>query len=961
MPPAPVNQILCSSPPPIPPHLLVATAADTPHKHGRCKNMRLTSAFLCVGYAGVCVQAAAPRSCRPSNYAEVEQCRANSTSRIIVAAACHSKDTGGFAPVGAETYLDVSGLRQWRLDTNKMRLTVGAGVMYLDVASALGAANLALPAYGNYGGQTIVGAMSTSTHGAGRPSLANFVTRMHIIDARGRRRDITRSDHDFPAWANSLGALGVVVEAVFELTHNWNVLETTLINIPQMGLVPLLQAHPLSYAFHAPAPANGRRRSTDPPCHSCFFAWRRVETSLRVNATYPKESYMRGSIHMGGVGRPRAYAFNDLVHWERRKKQMPCYERVAKQGAWLGPVGNLQSELELMIRPDQLMAVIDALAPIRYGSSSTRIVVEFRYVLRDTQDVLLSPYRDGDRIAMSIPSVKRADGDRVVKLLARAGVDIRFHRGKGAPRELVEASTWDSGAARAFERAKQANDPSALFGSAYVDLLPFCKALASSTGGVRRTISGMQPDAIAPVIVPTTALPAGASKSVNVAMPMLAFGPQSHQPDFVARALQLGLRHLDSSYHYGEGVSQRRIGAGIARFGRREDVFLTTKINGCGCAGGGCRYHAIRSEACFKDTLHAVQESLKELRTAFIDLLLLHHPPTCGQGGTVAGHTVDCSLPSTCLLVRTQWRALEQSVRQGFANHIGVSNYCPRCVDCLLRTATKVPAVAQLMVNVGAPTPIDTLMSWSERLNLRIMAYSPINGLGLSRSQRAEVTRIGAEHGNKSFVQVALRWLTQHGVTPIVSSRSLGHLQQNLDHFRWQLSDRAMRKLDGMRGTMATRGPSQDCIWEEAPTARRLLERGLLTASTSTSRHLVTYDEYALKNLSVVDFIKSMMTNQEHAKDFTALEIGIGEGRAVLELQQLVPEAIIVGINKPMPMYRWRTSIAQNEEDLRVSAKQNGMVFRRGARMLRILLSNATDKVLMDRPSSSTHRPWRGT
>ena len=796
----------------------------------------MTPAFLCVGYASVRVQAAALPRCQPSDYAELEQCSANASSRIIVAAACHSKDTGGFAPTGSETYLDVSRLRQWHLDPGRMRLTVGAGVMYLDVASALAAANLALPAYGNYGGQTIVGAMSTSTHGAGRPSLANFVTRMHVIDGRGRRRNIKRSDHDFPAWANSLGALGVVAEADFELTPNWHVLETTVVNLEKTSVIRMLQAHPLSYAFHAPAPANGRRRSTDPPCHSCFFAWRRVETALRVNATYPKESYMRGSTHMGGVDQPRTYAFNDLVHWERRKKQRPCYERVSKQGAWLGPVGNLHSELELMFRPDQLLAAIDVLEPIRYGSSSTRIVVEFRYVLRDTKDVLLSPYRDGDRIAMSIPTVNRANGDRVVKVLTRAGIDVRFHRGKGAPRELVEASTWDDGAARAFERAKRANDPTSRFGSAYTDLLPFCKTLASGgSGAAQQSISAIEPTTS--IMVPTTALPIGASTSTHFEMPMLAFGPQSQKPDFVVRALQMGFRHVDSSYHYGEGTSLRNIGAGIAQFGRRENIFITTKVNGCGCAGGGRRYHAIRSETCFEDTLRAVQESLKELRSTFIDLLLLHHPPTCRQGGLAAGHAVNCSHPRTCLLVQTQWRALEQSARRGFANQIGVSNYCPQCMDCLMRSANKAPAVAQLMVNVGASTSIDTLMSWSERHHVHIMAYSPINGLGLSGAQRAEVARIGAQHGNMSFVQVVLRWLTQHGVTPIVSSRNVGHLQQNLDSFRWRLSDPAMKRLDEMRGKTATRGPSQDCTWADVPTGRRLLKQcGALLRGTASLR-----------------------------------------------------------------------------------------------------------------------------
>ena len=207
-----------------------------------------------------------PARCQPSDYDEIEVCRANATKRIIVAAACHSKDTGGFTTQGSEMYLDVTNFRHWRLDVARMRLTVGAGVTYMDIAADLTSSRMALPAYGNYGGQTIIGAMSTSTHGAGVPSLANFVTRMAVVDGSGRRRNITRADHDFPAWANSLGALGVVAEAEFILTPNWNVLETTHLNLTRGHVVSFLRSNlcrTLSTRQH-PGRCNGNGQRASP-------------------------------------------------------------------------------------------------------------------------------------------------------------------------------------------------------------------------------------------------------------------------------------------------------------------------------------------------------------------------------------------------------------------------------------------------------------------------------------------------------------------------------------------------------------------------------------------------------------------------------------------------------------------------------------------------------------------------
>ena len=123
----------------------------------------------------------------------------------------------------------------------------------------------------------------------------------------------------------------------------------------------------------------------------------------------------------GGLGSSRVYAFNDMVHWFTKKQRqrsppIACYDRVAKQAAWIGPVAHLRSELELMIRPDELETTMKVLDPIRYGSSSKSIVIEFRYVLRDSQDVLLSPYRDGDRIDLRC----------IHAIIVRRGIDSIF-------------------------------------------------------------------------------------------------------------------------------------------------------------------------------------------------------------------------------------------------------------------------------------------------------------------------------------------------------------------------------------------------------------------------------------------------------------------------------------------------------------------------------------------------------
>lgn len=81
----------------------------------------------------------------------------------------------------------------------------------------------------------------------------------------------------------------------------------------------------------------------------------------------------------------------------------------------------------------------------------------------------------------------------------------------------------------------------------------------------------------------------------------------------VQRALELGIRYFDTSAGYGE--SERRLGLGLQ--GRpRGDYFLATKS---GTRRGAQDYSA-------DGTLRSVEESLRLLRTDYLDLLLIHDP-----------------------------------------------------------------------------------------------------------------------------------------------------------------------------------------------------------------------------------------------------------------------------------------------------------------------------------------------
>src|SRR5215210_7512323 len=74
--------------------------------------------------------------------------------------------------------------------------------------------------------------------------------------------------------------------------------------------------------------------------------------------------------------------------------------------------------------------------------------------------------------------------------------------------------------------------------------------------------------------------------------------------------LDLGLTHIDTAEMYGSGRVEEMVAKAID--GRREEVFLVSKV--------------LPSNASYEGTLRACRQSLRRLRTEWLDLYLLHWP-----------------------------------------------------------------------------------------------------------------------------------------------------------------------------------------------------------------------------------------------------------------------------------------------------------------------------------------------
>ncbi len=248
--------------------------------------------------------------------------------------------------------------------------------------------------------------------------------------------------------------------------------------------------------------------------------------------------------------------------------------------------------------------------------------------------------------------------------------------------------------------------------------------------------------------------------SNGLEMPVLGYGvflvPPQEAERCVSDALQVGYRLIDTAQAY---FNEEGVGAAIAKSGiPRDEIFLTTKV--------------WISNAGEQKAARSIDESLRKLRTDYIDLLLIHQ-----AYGDVFG----------------SWRAMEQAYRDGKVRAIGVSNFqAARFFDFAHYVDVK-PMVNQLQCNVMTQqTGIEPLLS---DFGTRMMAWGPLGGQGVDGIVKSEtLAAIGANYG-KSAAQVALRWLTQRGIVAIPKSSHKERMAQNFDIFDFTLTDAEMAAI----------------------------------------------------------------------------------------------------------------------------------------------------------------------
>lgn len=245
----------------------------------------------------------------------------------------------------------------------------------------------------------------------------------------------------------------------------------------------------------------------------------------------------------------------------------------------------------------------------------------------------------------------------------------------------------------------------------------------------------------------------------GIDMPVIGYGVYLVKPEECERcvldAISVGYRLIDTAQAY---YNEEGVGNAIAKSGvPRDELFITTKV--------------WISNAGEEKAARSIEESLRKLRTDYIDLLLIHQPFS--------------DYPGT-------WRAMEKAAREGKVRAIGLSNFYPdRFVD-MAEYADIKPAVNQLKTNVFS-------QQWDAEAEMkpygtRLMAWGPL-AQGDPELTTHPVMASLAEKYDKTAQQIALRYLIQRGIIAIPKSTHRNRMEQNLDVSGFTLTAKEMESI----------------------------------------------------------------------------------------------------------------------------------------------------------------------
>ena len=272
--------------------------------------------------------------------------------------------------------------------------------------------------------------------------------------------------------------------------------------------------------------------------------------------------------------------------------------------------------------------------------------------------------------------------------------------------------------------------------------------------------------------------------------------------DALKAALECGINFIDTAPAYNAGKAECYVGETLSKLKKRREVVISTK---CGNKFVDGKYLRCGSK---ESILKQCDESLKNLKTDYIDIYLVHWPDP------------DVELEETIDAVSTL-------KKEGKILHAGVSNFSKEQIE----EAQKYCKIEAFQPQYSlADRKDEKLIRWAYEQGLGIMTYGTLGGGILTGNYRKlrtfeqtdsrnrfypyfkeplfskamELLTIMdqiAEERNVSLAQIAEKWVIQKRFVSscIIGAQSRARVEENCRNLQWELTDNEIRRLESVR------------------------------------------------------------------------------------------------------------------------------------------------------------------
>src|SRR5580658_2874869 len=269
-------------------------------------------------------------------------------------------------------------------------------------------------------------------------------------------------------------------------------------------------------------------------------------------------------------------------------------------------------------------------------------------------------------------------------------------------------------------------------------------------------------------------------------------------------ALDKGITLIDTAPVYGFGVSEEIVGKAIEERGHREKVFIATKV--------GLEWHngAVSRNSSQSRIRQEVKDSLRRLRTDYIDIYQIHWP--------------DLAVP-----IEETAQTMQALLKEGLIRAIGVSNYSPEQMNQFM-SVCKLNTV-QPPYNLFERQIDRDVLPYARKKNLSAFAYGPLCRGLLTGTMQADtkftgddlrlsdpkfqpplyaqylsavqqLDELAQERYAKNVMDIAVRWvLDQPGITTALwGARHPEELEAVAGALDWHLDVDALAAIDQILG-----------------------------------------------------------------------------------------------------------------------------------------------------------------